>query len=89
MRKLIGNRIYGCDDCLAVCPWNKLAKKSKEISFYPRDDLIKPDLSSFLSLTDEDFRKKFSKSSIKRIGRFDCFKCFKNTFRTITFWRHC
>jgi len=69
MRKLIGNRIYGCDDCLAVCPWNKFAKKSKEISFYPRDDLIKPDLGDFLSLTDEDFRKKFSKSSIKRIGR--------------------
>ena len=45
------------------------AKKSKEISFHPRDDLIKPDLGAFLSLTDEDFRKKFSKSSIKRIGR--------------------
>ncbi len=69
MRKLIGNRIYGCDDCLAVCPWNKFAKKSKEISFHPRDDLIKPDLGAFLSLTDKDFRKKFSKSSIKRIGR--------------------
>ena len=69
LRKLIGNRIYGCDDCLAVCPWNKFAKKSKEINFHPRDDLIKPDLGSFLSLTDEDFRKKFSKSSIKRIGR--------------------
>ncbi len=69
LRKLIGNRIYGCDDCLAVCPWNKFAKKSKEISFHPRDDLIKPDLGTFLSLTDEDFRKKFSKSSIKRIGR--------------------
>jgi len=69
LRKLIGNRIYGCDDCLAVCPWNKFAKKSKEISFHPRDDLIKPDLGAFLSLTDEDFRKKFSKSSIKRIGR--------------------
>ena len=69
LRKLIGNRIYGCDDCLAVCPWNKFAKKSNEISFYPRDDLIKPDLGDFLNLTDEDFRKKFSKSSIKRIGR--------------------
>ena len=69
LRKLIGNRIYGCDDCLAVCPWNKFAKKSNEISFSPRDDLIKPDLGDFLSLTDEDFRKKFSKSSIKRIGR--------------------
>ena len=69
LRKLIGNRIYGCDDCLAVCPWNKFAKKSKEIGFHPRDDLIKPNLGTFLSLTDEDFRKKFSKSSIKRIGR--------------------
>ncbi len=69
LRKLIGNRIYGCDDCLAACPWNKFAKKSKEINFNPRKDLVEPDLGNFLSLTDEGFRKKFSKSSIKRIGR--------------------
>ena len=69
LRDKIGNKVYGCDDCLAVCPWNKFAKKSKEIGFHPRDDLIKPNLGTFLSLTDEDFRKKFSKSSIKRIGR--------------------
>ena len=68
-RKLIGNRIYGCDDCLAACPWNKFAQKSKEINFHPKKEFLKPDLGNFLNLNDEDFRKKFSKSSIKRIGR--------------------
>ena len=68
-RSLIGNRIYGCDDCLAVCPWNKFAKKTNENSFQPRDDLIEPDLKSLVHLDDQEFRTKFRSSSIKRIGR--------------------
>ena len=68
-RSLIGNRIYGCDDCLAVCPWNKFAKKTNENSFQPRDDLIEPDLKSLIHLNDQEFRAKFRFSSIKRIGR--------------------
>ena len=68
-RSLIGNRIYGCDDCLAVCPWNKFAKKTNENSFQPRDDLIEPDLKSLIHLNDQEFRAKFRSSSIKRIGR--------------------
>ena len=68
-RNQIGNRIYGCDDCLAVCPWNKYAKKTSDIDFMPKKNLIEPTLKSFLSLDDSMFRKKFSRSSIKRIGR--------------------
>jgi epoxyqueuosine reductase len=68
-RKHIENRIYGCDDCLAVCPWNKFAKKSKNISFIPREDLKKPDLEKLSDLSDLDFRSLFSGSPIKRIGR--------------------
>ena len=69
MRSLIGNRIYGCDDCLAVCPWNKFAKLSNEKNFHPKAELIEPDLKSFIKLDDAQFREKFSGSSIKRIGR--------------------
>jgi len=68
-RSLIGNRIYGCDDCLAVCPWNKYAKKSNNMSFIPREDLKKPSLENLSVLSDEDFRSYFSGSPIKRIGR--------------------
>ena len=68
-RKKIGNRIYGCDDCLAVCPWNKYAKKTNDVDFSPRTELIEPTLRSFLLLGDLEFRKIFSGSSIKRIGR--------------------
>jgi epoxyqueuosine reductase len=68
-RSLIGNRIYGCDDCLAVCPWNKYAKISNNMSFIPREYLKKPSLESLSLLSDEDFRKYFSGSPIKRIGR--------------------
>ena len=68
-RKKIGNRIYGCDDCLAVCPWNKYAKKTNDVDFSPRTELIEPTLRSFLLLRDLEFRKIFSGSSIKRIGR--------------------
>ena len=68
-RKKIGNRIYGCDDCLAVCPWNKYAKKTNDVDFFPRTELIEPTLRSFLLLDDLEFRKIFSGSSIKRVGR--------------------
>ena len=68
-RKLIGNRIYGCDDCLAICPWNKFAQKTKTISFTPREDLKTPTLESLSLLTDTEFRTLFSGSPIKRIGR--------------------
>ena len=68
-RSLIGNRVYGCDDCLAVCPWNKFAKKTNESGFRPRDDLIEPDLKSLTYLDDQGFRTKFRSSGIKRIGR--------------------
>ncbi len=68
-RKAIGNRIYGCDDCLAVCPWNKFAATSKEIAFQPREALIAPTLVALSELDDPGFRTFFSGSPIKRIGR--------------------
>jgi epoxyqueuosine reductase len=69
-RQAIGNRIYGCDDCLAVCPWNKFAKAaSANRAFAPRAELAAPRLSDLLALTDSDFRRVFSGSPIKRIGR--------------------
>ena len=68
-RKLIGNRIYGCDDCLAVCPWNKFAKIASEIAFIPRDNLNLPLLEELLLLDHQSFRNYFSRSPIKRIGR--------------------
>ena len=68
-RKAIGNRIYGCDDCLAICPWNKFASASREIKFVAREDLIEPKLSDLLQLDDAAFRAKFSGSPVKRIGR--------------------
>ncbi len=68
-RKNIGNRIYGCDDCLAICPWNKFATESREIKFKAREDLIAPSLSQLLRLDDANFRKLFSGSPVKRIGR--------------------
>ena len=68
-RNLIGNRIYGCDDCLAICPWNKYAKKSNNLSFLPREDLKYPSLHKLSTFSDAQFRKFFSGSPIKRIGR--------------------
>jgi epoxyqueuosine reductase len=68
-RKSIGNRIYGCDDCLAVCPWNKFAVEASEAKLQARADLIAPDLSELVALDDAGFRHKFSGSPIKRIGR--------------------
>jgi len=68
-RSSIGNRIYGCDDCLAVCPWNKFAQATHEIKLQARDALKNPRLSDLLHLDDAAFRVFFSASPIKRIGR--------------------
>jgi epoxyqueuosine reductase len=68
-RKLIGNRIYGCDDCLAVCPWNKFAQSAREISLQSRADLRAPLLAELAKLDDKNFRSFFSGSPVKRIGR--------------------
>jgi epoxyqueuosine reductase len=68
-RQAIGNRIYGCDDCLAVCPWNKFAQAGHEAKLSPREELRAPDLSSLARLDDAAFRKLFAKSPVKRIGR--------------------
>ena len=69
LRSKIGNRIYGCDDCLAVCPWNKFAKESKEIKFKQKNKNELYDLKKLSLLDEYSFRKMFSKSPIKRIGR--------------------
>jgi len=68
-RKPIGNRIYGCDDCLAVCPWNKFAATHQEPAFAPRAELSAPKLADLAALDDAAFRALFSGSPIKRIGR--------------------
>ncbi len=68
-RKAMGNRIYGCDDCLAVCPWNKFASRSREAAFHARETLQAPDLADLAALDDPAFRKFFSGSPIKRTGR--------------------
>ncbi|SFF90553.1 epoxyqueuosine reductase [Novosphingobium sp. CF614] len=70
LREGLGNRIYGCDDCLAVCPWNKFAKVAHTMkAFLPRGELAAPDLADLLTLDDAGFRALFSGSPIKRIGR--------------------
>ena len=68
-RKRIGNRIYGCDDCLAVCPWNKFAQAGREAKLAARDELRAPSLAELARLDDAAFRALFSKSPVKRIGR--------------------
>jgi len=68
-RAAMGNRIYGCDDCLAVCPWNKFAETANESAFWARAELKGPGLDELAALDDESFRQVFSGSSIKRIGR--------------------
>jgi epoxyqueuosine reductase len=68
-RKAIGNRIYGCDDCLAVCPWNKFAQAGREAKLTARDDLRAPTLAELVRLDDTAFRARFTKSPVKRIGR--------------------
>ncbi len=69
-RTAIGNRIYGCDDCLAVCPWNKFAAAANaNLAFHPRAELVAPELADILALDDTSFRQVFAGSPIKRIGR--------------------
>ena len=69
LRPLIGNRIYGCDDCLAVCPWNKFARSAALPELRQRPDLASPDLAALAALDDAGFRTLFAGSPIKRIGR--------------------
>lgn len=68
-REAIGNRIYGCDDCLAACPWNKFAQAAAEAKLAAREDLREPTLAELLELDDAAFRGFFSGSPVKRIGR--------------------
>ena len=68
-RAAMGNRIYGCDDCLAVCPWNKFASEAREAKLRAREDLRSPALADLLALDDAAFRQLFSGSPIKRVGR--------------------
>ena len=68
-REKIGNRIYGCDDCLAACPWNKFAALASEMKLVAREDLKAPKIADLLTLDDPTFRTHFSGSPVKRIGR--------------------
>ena len=68
-RAKMGNRIFGCDDCLAVCPWNKFAQAGREAKLHPRDDLAAPPLAELAALDDAAFRARFAGSPVKRIGR--------------------
>lgn len=69
LRALLGNRIYGCDDCLAICPWNKFAQAGRDARLAARDDLTAPPLADMAALDDAGFRALFSGSPVKRIGR--------------------
>ncbi|MEM1100782.1 MAG: tRNA epoxyqueuosine(34) reductase QueG, partial [Pseudomonadota bacterium] len=68
LRAKMGNRIYGCDDCLAVCPWNKFAAEAREIRYAAREGMLFPDLGELAALDDAGFRARFAGSPIKRIG---------------------
>ncbi len=68
-RTALGNRIYGCDDCLAVCPWNRFAQAARDLAFQPRAELTAPALADLLALDDASFRQVFAGSPIRRIGR--------------------
>jgi len=68
-REALGNRIYGCDDCLAVCPWNKFARAASEAKLAAREELTAPALAGLAALDDAQFRSLFRKSPVKRIGR--------------------
>ena len=69
LRGLMGNRIYGCDDCLVVCPWNKFAASGRDARLAARDDLLAPPLAELAQLDDAAFRARFAGSPFKRIGR--------------------
>ncbi len=68
-RAAMGNRIYGCDDCLAVCPWNKFAREAQDVAYHAREALKAPALADLLALDEAGFRALFTASPIKRIGR--------------------
>ena len=68
LRPMLGNHIYGCDDCLSVCPWNKFAQDASEAAFHARLELEAPPLEDLIKLDDTQFRQMFSGSPIKRIG---------------------
>ncbi len=68
-RSPMGNRVFGCDDCLSVCPWNKWAQQARETAFHPSTDLSKNTLAELLRLDDAAFRRRFSGSPVKRTGR--------------------
>jgi epoxyqueuosine reductase len=69
LRPLMGNRIYGCDDCLAVCPWNKFAQAGREAKLASRGELRSPELAELAQLDDAAFRALFAKTAVKRTGR--------------------
>jgi len=69
LRPLMGNRIFGCDDCLAVCPWNKFARATEETEFLPRAGLTAPLLAELSRLDDAGFRARFAGTAVNRIGR--------------------
>ncbi|MDJ1160168.1 tRNA epoxyqueuosine(34) reductase QueG [Chelatococcus sp. SYSU_G07232] len=69
LRPLMGNRVFGCDDCLAVCPWNKFAREGREAKLAAREDLVAPPLVELARLDDAAFRARFAGSPIKRTGR--------------------
>jgi epoxyqueuosine reductase len=69
LRALMGNRIYGCDDCLAVCPWNKFARQGRDAKLAARGELQAPALAELARLDDAGFRKRFAGTAIKRTGR--------------------
>jgi epoxyqueuosine reductase len=69
LRPLIGNRIFGCDDCLAVCPWNKFARGTADPAFLPRTELTAPRLAKLAALDDAGFRALFAGTAVKRTGR--------------------
>ncbi len=71
LRPLMGNRIYGCDDCQLVCPWNRFAKPTDEKDFHPRHGLATPDLIELFSWSEEEFLRKTEGSAIRRIG-YEC-----------------
>jgi epoxyqueuosine reductase len=71
LRPLMGNRIYGCDDCQLVCPWNRFAKPTKEADFEPRQGLDAPDLIALFAWNEQQFLSRTEGSAIRRIG-FDC-----------------
>jgi len=69
LRPLMGNRIFGCDDCLEVCPWNRFARPTAEAQFRPRKDLLMPELTSLVSISARDFSVRFRHSAVRRAQR--------------------